>query len=101
MIKGLRGADTYLDGTPARGRAVAIAAAGPLIEIGVAATLLSLSPYSVTGIVTSPTGCAGLALMANGVVGLLIPVSRNSDAGKIFQGLGQILGAGRAKSSSG
>ena len=61
--------------------------AGPLAELGVAVLLVSLSPAGVTGVISSPTGLVGAAMVVNAVFGLLIPVSRNSDAAKIYRGL--------------
>ena len=88
VVRGV-GAGVQLEGTPTGWRRVAISAAGPIAELGVAGLLVLVSPGGVTGVISSPTGIVGAAMAVNAVCGLLIPLSRNSDAAKIYRGLGQ------------
>ena len=88
VVRGV-GAGVQLEGTPTGWRRVAISAAGPIAELGVASFLVMVSPVGVIGVISSPTGIVGAAMAFNAVCGLLIPLSRNSDAAKIYRGLGQ------------
>ncbi len=92
VVRGIR-AGVNIERTPIGWRRVAISAAGPLTEVGLAGLLLVLSPHGVVAVMSSPTGVVGGAMTVNAVFGVLIPLSRNSDAAKIYRGLRQALTA--------
>lgn len=79
-------------------RRAGISAAGPLAELGLSVTLVALNPHDALSILCSPTGLVGVVMSRNAILGLLIPLRRNSDAAKIYRGLGQAIGVRRGSS---
>lgn len=79
-----------LDGEPVGARRVAISAAGPIIEAAFgAAIVLAATAGDRTWI--EPCALGGWFAAATGSLGLLVPLTPNSDARKVWRGIGQIL----------
>lgn len=80
------GAGVQLQGTPARWARVFVSSAGPLAEILAGLALLLTSWRDRSG----PAAFVGAFATLNGAGNLLLPMGRNSDAVKLYRGIGQI-----------
>lgn len=79
------GASVHGEGEPSDGQRAWVSALGPIFEAMFGALLVAFSPLG------SVAWLAGLLIAANGVVGLLVPFSPNSDATKIYGALWSLL----------